>query len=178
MRTETLQACSEPDTMPKISFDELLNITTLQSFSIIPSWQENIKAINNVPLEYKHLQYRHFFGQSKCKKNKRSRKHKRGNTLNNLSQCTWRYIENIDINRKPKTLLEVECVCSTPFYTKKNVDMICERVFEYVSVYRRVSCTNGVFDYKRVWEPRAVACVATTLPRPTKLNTIAYKMSE
>ena len=164
--------------MPSISFNEVLDITTNQTYSIIPGRAEIIAAENSVPLEYKEIRYKHFLGSHECRNGKRSRKHKRGNTLNNLSQCTWRYIENIDVNRKPKSLLEVECVCSTPFYTRKNVDMICERVFEYVSVYRRVSCTNGVFDYKRVWEPRAVACVATTLPRPTKLNTIAYKMSE
>jgi hypothetical protein len=162
-----------------MSFEENLNITIEQSFSIIPGWYETIAAKNEVPLEYIDVHHKHFFGHGKCKNNnKRNRKHKRDNTLNNLSECMWRYIENLDINRKPSKLLEVECICSSPLNARRNIDLICERVFEYVSVYRRIGCVNGVFEYKRVWEPRAVACVATTMPEPTRLRTMAYRISE
>ncbi|XP_045171265.2 uncharacterized protein LOC123533615 [Mercenaria mercenaria] len=177
--TKSLQKCVEPDTFPRMSFEQHINTTKAQSYSITPGWYEKMETADKVPSEYINITHSHYLGSQKCRKPKRKNSRNQDNTLNSLSQCMWRYVENNDTeNRIPGTILEVKCVCSSPLYSKKKSGLVCQSVIEYISVLRKVGCSNGVFDYTLVWEPRAVACVATTLPEPKRLYPIAHKTPE
>lgn len=177
---KSVRTCSEPDETQTITVEQLATITRTQTHSITPGWYESLTSTDKVPAEFLNIIYTHFLGNRKCKKIKsKSGRHGSGsdNTLSSLAQCPWRYIQNEDLNRKPKHILEVECICPSPLKSRKKSGLTCQSVIEYVSVYRRVDCHNGIYEYKRVWEPRAVACVASTLPEPKRLYAIDYKMA-
>ncbi|XP_060554470.1 uncharacterized protein LOC132715481 [Ruditapes philippinarum] len=181
VNSKSPQKCVEPETLPNISFELTMNLTEAQSYSIIPGWFKGTKSIDIVPSDYINIKYKYHSGQTsgkKCKKSKNKNGRKNENTINSMSQCPWRYVENIDNNRKPRTILDAECICHTPLYSKKKSGLVCQSIIDYIVVFRRTGCTNGVYDYKLVFEPRAVACVATSLPEPQRLYKVAYKIVE
>lgn len=174
--THVVNKCKEPTEFTGLSFEQYMNISKAQSYSITPGWYKVMEIADRVPPEYIGISHKHFLGNRKCKRtSKRGRRHSES-TLNNLSQCTWRYVENTDRYRKPETILEADCVCSNPNINgRKRNNLVCQSVIEYVNAYRITGCVNGVYEYKRVWEPRAVACVASELPEPKRIYAVDHK---
>lgn len=158
-----------------------MNITTMMTYSIRPGWYAALTDIEYIPSKYINIKQTSLYpdlhpSKKICRKGKGKKQWIPENTLNSLSQCPWRYVENTDTNRIPQTILETECLCKNPVNSRKKDNLVCQSVIEYINVYRKVDVEHGVGVFKRSWEPRSVACVASSVPKAQRKYVVLTKM--
>jgi hypothetical protein len=161
------QDCVEPTNLPSIDWQNYTETITAFSNSGRVGWfnalPNALKGNNHVGHLSQETQRTTACAESRRQRQlqNRQRVHGHHNSVNNLALCQWSYEVSYDAERKPEYLTQANCLCQKPHIDSSH---ICEPVFMYVNVYRRAGCNNGVYQYKRVWEPLTVACVALDVP--------------
>ncbi|CAG2236817.1 IL17D [Mytilus edulis] len=79
------------------------------------------------------------------------------------STCPWYYRKNIDENRLPNILYDVECICDNCIGHR--FGRTCQKIYTYINVYRRTGCLNGIYEYSTIVEPISVGCSCVRDPK-------------
>lgn len=141
--------CREPDVIPALEFP----ITALQNDTMAMLQSYNRGYIKGVPCIFINVQREimnittssgQFIGDS------------------DRSACPWQSYRNVDHNRRPVVLYENRCTTThcTDCQSEPNsmANYKCKNIFFFVSVLRRVSCVDGIYQYNTVSEPLSAGC--------------------
>lgn len=80
--------------------------------------------------------------------------------------CPWTYVENVDNERIPSTIVEAKCIrrrcrgCSSHYYHDSQLRRpACSEVYYYASVMRKTGCDeNGRSQYETALQRISVGC--------------------
>ncbi|VDI30258.1 Hypothetical predicted protein [Mytilus galloprovincialis] len=86
------------------------------------------------------------------------------------STCPWYYRKNIDENRLPNLMYDVECICANCIGQRSG--RTCQKIYTYINVFRRIGCLNGIYDYSTIVEPISVGCSCVRDPKPIGRQTM------
>ncbi|CAG2236818.1 unnamed protein product [Mytilus edulis] len=86
------------------------------------------------------------------------------------STCPWYYRKNIDENRLPNVMYDVECICANCIGQRSG--RTCQKIYTYINVFRRIGCLNGIYDYSTIVEPISVGCSCVRDPKPIGRQTM------
>lgn len=73
---------------------------------------------------------------------------------NEIANCPWTFVRNIDQNRVPDTLWEAKCACECGVNITDCRHYRCMPVYTYIKVLKRVGCT----EIREEFFPLAVGC--------------------
>ncbi|XP_038066599.1 uncharacterized protein LOC119736656 [Patiria miniata] len=83
--------------------------------------------------------------------------------VNTRGLCPWTYVEHVDIDRYPSTMLYAQCACPDCVRQSVSDDFGCHPIYNDVKVLRKHACQDGIQIYDSVYErvPVACACLRT-----------------
>lgn len=115
----------------------------------------------HVPNDIKHFKNVELFTISPDDETECRRRPEVSPYINVASTCSWRYVLNRDVNRRPESLIEAKCNC-TPHRRciSGAVNSRCEPVKFNMPVLRKYACdvTTGTYLYKQTMERITVGC--------------------
>lgn len=153
--------CRDPDVLPSLVY----NADTVKETSgyILPRGNDvfhGLGTLIDVPPSYIDIEYQTNYSLGNCHDYKYRTFSFGYEPISVRSTCGFYYQLNIDRNRIPNELFNVECACN-----HSSEGMRCEKVYSYITVLRRTGCVNGVYVYSNVVEPLAVACTSVRPPK-------------
>lgn len=143
---------------PSVTLDDYSNAVWSQTISPTPGWYESMyEMAEPLPRRYNLYLYRN--GTS-CH-NQHGLRHRRRNTINNLSACPFKWTENEEDGRVPRRLMYAVCLCNSPrVHIGHSNSHVCQSIVQFVTVFRKYGC-----EYRKEFEAVPVACVAVTNPQ-------------
>ncbi|CAC5382010.1 unnamed protein product [Mytilus coruscus] len=150
------------------------NITTTSKF-ILPRGSDILPGygtLYKVPEHLINIKYETEFKLGECSDYRRRVFHENlsHEPMSVGSTCPWYYRKNIDENRLPKHIYDVECVCD--HCIGHRFGSSCQKIYTYINVLRRTTCLNGVYEYSTIVEPISVGCSCIRDPKPIGRQTM------